>query len=133
MKNTNTTRQFLQYFAVGGTCTTIDFVVLYFMTTIGGVHYLMSSCVSFTIGVVLNWLLCTYWIFQYHRFQQQSKEFACYVVISLGGLLLNTLLMWLYTEIFCLWFMFSKLFSVAITLFYNFFTRKLLLHTKWNE
>lgn len=130
---TYSTRQFLQYIAVGGTCTTIDFVALYLLTTRGGVYYLVSSSISFIIGVVLNWLLCTYWVFQYHRFQQQSKEFACYVLISLGGLMLNTLLIWIYTELFSFWFMFSKLFSAVITLFYNFFTRKLFLHTKWNE
>lgn len=127
------TRQFLQYIAVGGTCTTIDFVVLYLLTTRGGVHYLASSSISFCLGVMLNWLLCTYWVFQYHRFQQHSTEFACYVLISLVGLLLNTLLMWFFTELFSLWFMLSKLFSAAITLFYNFYTRKFLLHSKWNE
>lgn len=126
-------RQFLQYIVVGGTCTSIDFVILYLLTIHGGVHYLLSSSISFTIGVVLNWLLCTYWVFQYHRFQQQSKEFACYVFISFGGLMLNTVLMWLYTELLSFWFMFSKLFSAVLTLFYNFYTRKLLLHTKWNE
>lgn len=130
---TKSARQFLQYIAVGGTCTTIDFVVLYLLTTRCEVHYLVSSCISFSIGIVLNWFLCTYWVFQYHRIQQQSKEFACYVLISLGGLILNTSLMWIYTEFFSLWFMFSKLFSVATTLFYNFYSRKILLHTKWNE
>lgn len=69
---TKSARQFLQYIAVGGTCTTIDFVVLYLLTTRCGVHYLVSSCISFSIGIVLNWFLCTYWVFQYHRIQQQS-------------------------------------------------------------
>ena len=61
---------------------------------------------------------------------QQSKEFLCYVFISLFGLILNALLMWFFTEFFNLWFMISKAYSVSITLFYNFFTRKLLLHSK---
>lgn len=126
----NSIKQFLQYIVVGGTCTTIDFIVLYLLTTHGGVHYLVSSTISFAIGVVLNWLLCTYWVFQYHKVQQQSKEFAYYVLISLFGLMLNAMLMWLFTEVFSIWFMYSKLFSVSITLFYNFFTRKLLLHSK---
>ena len=126
----NSIRQFLQYIVVGGTCTTIDFIVLYLLTTRGGIHYLVSSTISFAIGVVLNWLLCTYWVFQYHKVQQQSKEFAYYVLISLIGLMLNAMLMWLFTEVFSIWFMYSKLFSVSITLFYNFFTRKLLLHSK---
>lgn len=123
-------RQFLQYIAVGGTCTTIDIIVLYLLTTLIGVHYLVSASCSFAIGVVLNWFLCTYWVFDYHKVKQQSKEFLCYVLISLFGLILNALLMWFFTDYFNLWFMISKAYSVSITLFYNFFTRKLLLHSK---
>ncbi len=123
-------KEFVQYAVVGGTCTLIDFVLLYLFTTMGGVHYLISSSVSFTVGVVLNWLLCTYWIFDFHRVQHQSAEFLFYVLISLVGLALNTLLMWLFTDMCGLWFMVFKLIAAGITLFYNFFARKLLLHTK---
>ena len=123
-------RQFLQYIAVGGTCTTIDIIVLYLLTTLAGVHYLVSASCSFAIGIVLNWSLCSYWVFDYHKVKQQSKEFLYYVFISLFGLILNALLMWFFTEFFNLWFMISKAYSVSITLFYNFFTRKLLLHSK---
>lgn len=128
--NKNTIRQFIQYIAVGGTCTAIDIVVLYFLTTFAGVHYLASASCSFTIGVVLNWSLCAYWVFDYHKVKKKSNEFFYYVLISLVGLILNALLMWFFTEVFDLWFMLSKAYSVSITLFYNFFTRKLLLHSK---
>lgn len=123
-------KEFLQYAVVGGTCTLIDFVTLYLLTTLGGVHYLISASISFIIGVVLNWLLCTYWIFDYHKINRQRTEFLYYVLISLVGLGLNALLMWLFTDVFGIWFMASKLVAAGITLFYNFFARKLLLHTK---
>ncbi len=122
--------QFLQYILVGGVCTIIDFTILYLLTTYVGIHYLVSSSISFSIAVLLNWFLCTYWVFQYHKIKQQSEEFIYYVFISLLGLLLNTLLMWFFTEICGSWFMFSKLFSACITLFYNFFARKKLLHSR---
>ncbi len=122
--------QFLQYLLVGGICTTIDFIILYLLTTQGGIHYLISSSISFSFAVLLNWLLCTFWVFHYHKIKQQSKEFMFYVLISLGGLLINASLMWFFTETCNVWFMFSKLFSACVTLFYNFFARKLLLHSK---
>lgn len=125
-----TIKEFVQYAVVGGTCTLIDFVLLYLLTTKGGVHYLVSSSISFVIGVVVNWVLCTYWIFEFHKVQRQSMEFMYYVLISAVGLGLNALLMWLFTDGCGLWFMASKLIAAGITLFYNFFARKLLLHTK---
>ena len=123
-------KEFVQYAVVGGTCTLIDFVTLYLLTTLGGVHYLISSSISFCIGVILNWILCTYWIFDFHKVQRQATEFLYYVVISLVGLVLNALLMWLFTDVLGIWFMASKLIAAGITLFYNFFARKILLHTK---
>ena len=121
-------KEFVKYVFVGGICTLLDFLVLYLLTTIGGIHYLISSSVSFTLGVVLNYVLCSYWIFSYHRVKHHPTEFMYYVLISLVGLGLNVLLMWVFTDHFGLWFMFSKLLAAGITLFYNFFARKLLLH-----
>ncbi len=123
-------KEFVQYAVVGGTCTLIDFVTLYLLTTLGGVHYLISSSISFCIGVILNWILCTYWIFDFHKVQRQATEFMYYVIISLVGLALNAFLMWLFTDAFGIWFMASKLIAAGITLFYNFFARKILLHSK---
>ena len=122
-------KEFIKYAFVGGLCTLLDFVILYLLTTLGGVHYLVSSAISFALGVILNYVLCTYWIFSIHRVKRHSVEFVYYVLISLVGLGLNTLLMWLFTDRMGMWFMLSKLIAAGITLFYNFFARKLLLHS----
>lgn len=124
----DTLTEFIRYALVGGICTILDFLTLYLLTTLGGLRYLLSSSLSFVLGVVLNWLLCTYWIFAFHKIKQQAVEFFYYVLISLVGLGLNVLLMWLFTDICGVWFMLSKLMAAVITLFYNFFARKLLLH-----
>ena len=123
-------KEFLLYALVGGICTLIDIATLFILTSIGGVHYLISSSVSFSVGVVLNWILCSHFVFSFHKVHRQRDEFMCYVLISLVGLGLNFLLMWFFTEICGTWFMLSKLLSAAITVFYNFLARKLLLHTQ---
>ena len=123
-------REFLLYAVVGGIYTLIDIVTLYLLTTIGGVHYLVSSSLSFALGVVINWILCSYFIFAFHKVRRHSEEFMYYLLISLVGLGFNALLMWFFTEICGTWYMLSKLLSAAITVFYNFFARKLLLHTR---
>ncbi len=123
-------KEFIKYSFVGGICTLLDFLILYLLTTLGGVHYLISSTISFALGVILNYLLCTFWIFSIHRVKNHPTEFLYYVLISLVGLGINTILMWVFTDTLGLWFMLSKLIAAGITLFYNFFARKLLLHNK---
>ena len=68
--------------------------------------------------------------FDYHKVKRHRTEFLYYVLISLVGLGLNALLMWVFTDKLGIWFMVSKLVAAALTLFYNFFARKLLLHTR---
>lgn len=123
-------KEFIKYAVVGGICTFLDFLILYLLTTLGGIHYLISSTISFALGVILNYLLCTFWIFSIHRVKSHPTEFLYYVLISLVGLGINTALMWVFTDTLGLWFMLSKLIAAGITLFYNFFARKLLLHNK---
>ena len=128
--NKGVIKEFIEYSIVGGTCTLIDIATLYLLTTVGGVHYLISSSLSFSFGVILNWVICSHFIFSFHRVSRRREEFLCYVLISLVGLLLNVVLMWFFTETCRTWYMLSKLLSAAITLFYNFLARKLLLHTR---
>lgn len=130
LRGGRTLREFMLYVVVGGICTLTDIAMLYMLTSVGGMHYLVSSSLSFTLGVVLNWILCRHFVFEFHRLQRQDKEFACYVLISIVGLVINVLLMWLFTNVLCTWYLYSKLMAAAITVFYNFFARKLFLHTK---
>jgi putative flippase GtrA len=121
--------QAVKYSIVGGLCTGLDFVILFFLTHFVSLNYLISSIISFMSGTVLNYYLCTFWIFKIRLIENHYHEFLYYSIITGIGLGINTLLIWLFTELIGLYFMFSKLLATFVTYWWNFGARKYFLHT----
>lgn len=128
LKN-ETITQAAKYFIVGGFCTVLDFAMLFVLTHFAGLNYLTSSIISFMSGTVLNYFLCTFWIFMIRVVENRHQEFLYYVMITAIGLGLNTLLIWSFTEFIGIYFLISKLLATFVTYWWNFGARKYFLHT----
>jgi len=122
--------QLFRYFFVGGLAFAADFITLFFLTEYVGVHYLVSAALAFILGLIVNYLLCIFWIFNIRRFSSRSLEIILFVIIGIIGLGLNELIIWFFTEIAMLFYLISKLISTAIVYFWNFFARKYFLYSK---
>jgi putative flippase GtrA len=128
MKN-DTFSQAAKYFVVGGLCTLLDFALLYILTHFFNIHYVLSSIISFMSGTILNYYLCTFWIFKVRVVENRKLEFLYYILITGVGLSINTLLIYTFTEFLALHFMLSKAMSTFVTYWWNFAARKYFLHT----
>ncbi len=121
--------QAAKYFIVGGFCTTLDLAMLFVLTHVTDIKYITSSIISFMSGTVLNYYLCTFWIFKIRVIEKRHHEFFYYTIITAIGLGINTLLIWSFTEFIGLYFMLSKLLATFVTYWWNFGARKYFLHT----
>ena len=121
--------QATKYLIIGGLCTIVDFVILFIFTHFLKLNYLASSIISFTSGTVINYYLCTQYIFKISTIEKRHQEFIYYIIISGIGLGINTLIIWSATEFFGLYYMLSKLVAAFVTYFWNFAARKYFLHT----
>ena len=128
LKN-ETFTQAIKYFFVGGFCTVIDLTLLYVLTKYCDLNYLISSIISFMSGTVLNYYLCTLWIFKVRVVENKYHEFTYYLIITGVALGINTLLIWGFTAILGIYFMFSKILATIATYIWNFWARKYFLHT----
>lgn len=117
-----------KYLIVGGLCTVLDFALLFSLEQYLNVHFLTASVLSFTAGTVLNYYLCTYWIFKVRRVTDRRLEMGFYLVITAVGLAINSALIWMLTSQFGYHFMLSKLAATAATFWWNFGARKWFLH-----
>lgn len=124
-----TFRQATKYFVVGGFCTIIDIYLLFTLTNFFGLNYVISSIISFMSGTILNYYLCTLWIFKVRIIENRYHEFTYYLIITGIALGINTLIIWGFTEILGLYFIFSKIFATIFTYCWNFLARKYFLHT----
>ena len=127
-KNHDTRIQFFRYIFVGGAATIVDMGSLYILTSIMGLNYLISAAIAFILGVATNYLLCIVWIFE--STGRVKKEIILFVVIGVGGLILNEVIIWLLVEEAKLYYMLAKTVAVVIVLVWNFGMRKKYVFTQ---
>ncbi|MDD3277363.1 MAG: GtrA family protein [Lachnospiraceae bacterium] len=119
--------QIFKFGIVGIVCTLIDYGIMVFLTEVFHVNYLISSGISFTISVIVNYLLSMRYVFETAQDRDKKKEFLIFVILSVLGLGLNQLLMWLCVDKLHIYYMLAKIIATAIVMVYNFITRKLIL------
>lgn len=119
--------QFFRYICVGGVAFLLDFGTLYYFTEYLGIHYLLSAALAFLLGLAANYLLSITWVFNNHTLDNKVSEFGVFALIGIIGLGLNEVIIWFFTANVHFYYMFSKIISAVIVLFWNFFARKYLL------
>lgn len=123
--------QIIKFGLVGFLCFFIDYGIMVFLTEVVGVHYLLSSGISFTVSVIVNYILSLMYVFENEK-GNRVKEFVIFVVLSVIGLGINQLLMWFCVDILGIFYMISKIGATAVVMVYNFVTRKCVLENNGN-
>jgi len=122
--------QLFRYAIVGGCAFVVDYGSLWLLTEVFHLHYLVSACIAFILGLVCNYVLSTSWVFGDRRMKNRWAEFSVFAIIGVVGLGLNELIMYVGCEKLHLHYMVAKLVSTAIVFFWNFFARKFILFNK---
>lgn len=120
-------QQLIKFGFVGGAATIIDYGVMVFLTEAAGINYLVSSGISFTVSVIFNYVLSVKWVFDVGEDRSKAQEFSVFIILSLIGLGLNQLLMWITVSKMGIFYMLAKVIATAIVMIYNFVTRKIFL------
>ena len=122
--------QIIKFGMVGGLCFLIDYGVMIFLTEVFNINYLISSGISFTVSVIVNYILSMRFVFETEKDDSAMKKFIIFVVLSIIGLIINQILMWILVDKLGIFYMISKIGATFIVMVYNFITRKLILEKK---
>lgn len=123
-------QQIMKFGAVGFLCFFIDYAVMIALTELVGISYLIASGISFTVSVVVNYILSVTLVFETDKNANKGTEFVLFIVFSTIGLGLNTFIMWATVEKLLLDYRLGKILATGIVMVYNFITRKLFLEKK---
>ncbi|MBR1691904.1 MAG: GtrA family protein [Lachnospiraceae bacterium] len=136
-------KQFIKFGAVGIFCFFIDYFTFKISSSLLGIHYVIASILGFTISVIVNYILSMKFVFEGKEDMSRRREFVIFVILSLIGLGLNTLILYIcidgiymHSELLTDWLArdtaesLGKLGATAIVMVYNFITRKIFLEKK---
>lgn len=125
-------RQIIKFSIIGVLNTIIDFSILNFLVRILSWTVLPANTISFSVAVINSYFLNKYWTFR-DKQPVHIKQFSTFVAVSLVGLGLSNLLIYLGLEIFktytfglsFVWhYNIAKAMSAIIVLVWNFLASK---------
>ena len=155
-------KQILKFGVVGGISFIIDFVIYTIVLKLipWEYGYMIAGVAGFSISLIFNYLASMKFVFESKDDMDKRKEFVIFMVLSLIGMGLNSLILWIYMDVLyknagfmislhealyqlCVTLhlrivadgkemaaLMAKLVATAIVMVYNFITRKLILEKK---
>ena len=122
--------QIVKFGFVGFLCFFIDYGLMVLLKERLGIHYLISSTISFTVSVIVNYILSITFVFETDKSKNKVGEFVIFVCLSVIGLGINALCMWVAVEFIHIHYMLSKIGATAVVMVYNLVTRKIFIEKK---
>ena len=118
--------QLIKFGIVGVIALIIDVGLLMVLKELFKMNVLIASAVSFSVSVTANYILSMRFVFESNN-NSKLKEFIVFVLLSIGGLLLNQLIMWIGVDLLSAYYLVVKIFALIFVAIYNFITRKVFL------
>lgn len=118
--------QLIRYGMVVVVAFPIDFGLLYFFTEKLHIYYLVSVILAFTISMLANFMMSISWVFKDRAKRAIWKEVLAFFVIGFVGLALTALIVWLFTSVFGVYYLISKLIAVCFVFFWSFGARRVM-------
>ena len=119
--------EFIRYFGASLLALAVDAGSLALMTSVLGIPYLISGALSFSLGLIVIYVLSIMWVFEKRDMHNPVNEFIIFAIVGIVGLGINELVLWFLTGYFGFFYLVSKVASVIIVFTWNFFARKALL------
>lgn len=119
--------QFMKFGIVGVIAFVIDYGAMIFLTEVFGVPYLISTTISFVVSVIFNYFASMRFVFKRKDDMSRRREFIIFIVLSVCGLGINDLLMWLMVDSLYIDYRLSKIVVTVVVAVWNFVTRKIFL------
>ncbi len=105
--------QFVRFLISGGTGAMVHFFVLYLLTGVMGVWYLLATSIAFTCAFFVSFTLQKHWTYT-DRSPAVWGQRGRYFLIGVGNLLLNGALMYVLVDGFGIWYLLAQVIASGL-------------------
>lgn len=111
--------KFIKFGVVGASGMAVDFSLTYFFKEIVKIQKYIANAIGFTAAATTNYILNRVWTFEDND-PAVTVQFLKFFFVSLAGLGINTLIIYILVSKFKKNFYLSKLFAIAVVMLWNF-------------
>ncbi|MCI8763204.1 MAG: GtrA family protein [Lachnospiraceae bacterium] len=126
-------KQIIHFSIVGGLTTGLDFILLALLTEIVKIPYYISNIFSFSVSLIINYLLSIHYVFLQKNNHSKIKNIFSFFGLSIIGLIINQIILVLLTQRLGVFYVFSKVISTGIVMMWNFISKKIYFEYGNNE
>lgn len=119
--------QVFKFGLVGGLAFLIDIFILYILIEIFSLYYLFSTAIAFSMSVIFNYILSIKWVFDVSKSIGKQMQLFIFIILSLIGLGINQIVMYMCVEKFNVFYMNAKIISTIIVMLWNYISKKMSL------
>lgn len=119
--------QIVRFIISGGTATTVNLGILFALTHLFSLWYLLSSVIAFMAAFWVSFMMQKFWTFEdssRNRLQSQALAYLLIIIIGLG---INTALIYTFVEYVYMHYLLAQLISGILIAFINYFSYKRLV------
>jgi dolichol-phosphate mannosyltransferase len=118
---------------VGGLMVILNIGIIYILTNILGIYYLFSAILSYQVLLLLSFSLnekLTFKSITIHNLEKKWHRFGSYYLVSVSGMILNIIILFLLTEYGNIFYLTSSIIASFLVFFWNYFINK---KVTWSE
>jgi len=95
----------IKYIIAGGTAAAVDLGLLFVLTEIVGLWYLLSAAIAFVCSLLTSFLLHKFWTFRENSLRRMRKQFIFFTTLAFLNLGMDILLLYIAVDFLHLWYM----------------------------
>lgn len=127
-------QQIMKFGVVGFLCFGIEYGLLILFKEAFHMNVLVANGLAFVFSAITNYILSIFFVFETDKKANKVKQFIVFFALSVGGLIINEIIMHLGTSLLDpLWnrsYILVKPFATGVVMVYNFITRKFFIEKK---
>jgi len=113
-------KQLIKFIIVGIIGVIVNASLLYILTEYINIYYIYASIISIEISIISNFVWNDLWTFKDNRDKPKWKRFVYFQTFSIIGICIYVILLYIYTDIFHIYYLISNLMTIPITVLWNF-------------
>jgi len=117
----------IQFGIVGGLMIILNVAIIYTLTNFLGIYYIISAILSYLFLTGLSFFLNEKWTFNSitnHAHKKMWHRFVSYYLVSLSGMTLNIIILFLLTEYGNVFYLYSSIIASFSVFLWNFALNK---------